>query len=63
MDALYLVGHLGHCVQSAILILFVAMLTSTKRSRKYQERLKNDEKKLAQYRVKQKEKSERGQEE
>ena len=39
------------CIQSAILILFVAMLTSTERSRGYRERLKNDEK-LAQYREK-----------
>ena len=34
------------------MILFGAMLTSTERSRKYWERLKNDEKKLAQHREK-----------
>ena len=34
------------------MILFGAMLTSTERSRKYRERLKNEEKKLAQYREK-----------
>ena len=36
----------------AILILFLALLTSSERSKKYRERLKNDEKKLAQYREK-----------
>ena len=52
MGALYPVGHLGHFVQSAIFILFIAMLTSTERSRKYRETLNNDDKKLAQYREK-----------
>ena len=32
------------------MILFVALLTSSERSRKYRESLKNDEKKLALYR-------------
>ena len=36
----------------AKLIILFAMLTSTERSRKYRERLKNEEKKLAQYREK-----------
>ena len=34
------------------LACYGAMLTSTERSRKYRERLKNEEKKLAQYREK-----------
>ena len=33
-------------------VLFLTLLTSSERSRKYRERLKNDEKKLAQYRKK-----------
>ena len=33
-------------------VLFLTPLTSSERSRKYRERLKNDEKKLAQYRKK-----------